>query len=115
MICRFFLFHLNENDFRHIYFAVEKYFYTMTDTHNGLRNFWSLPPEKVFALLGSDADGISTSTAAAKLTNTGGKEFRKKNVLPGLRLFIAQFKSPLVLLLLFAVILSAVLGEYREA
>lgn len=79
-----------------------------------LNKFWQYNPQDIFTALNSTEQGLSTNEAKQRLAKTQtGKQGRSqftKDVL----LFLAQFKSPLVLLLVAAVILSAFLGETSD-
>lgn len=76
-------------------------------------SFWNLTAAQVIAELKSSENGLSAEEAARRLASIPGKKELspwKKDVL----LFLGQFKSPLVLLLVAAVILSAFLGEKTD-
>jgi Mg2+-importing ATPase len=75
--------------------------------------FWTLSAAEVIAQLQSNETGLRADEAARRLTSQPGKKESspwKKDVV----LFLSQFKSPLVLLLVAAVILSALLGEKTD-
>lgn len=59
--------------------------------------------------------GLSTVEATQKLKEYGLNEIQREKTRPPWRLFAEQFKSPLVLILIFACLLSAFLGEQIEA
>lgn len=59
--------------------------------------------------------GISTEEAAKKLKENGPNEIQQEKSRPLWRLLLEQFQSPLVLILIFACLLSVVLGEHVEA
>jgi Mg2+-importing ATPase len=77
-------------------------------------NFWHLDTTYWFAQLKSSANGLSQNDADTILKESGQhvkvKSAFKKDAL----LFIGQFKSPLMLLLIGAVILSAFLGDTSD-
>ncbi|MBP9707161.1 MAG: cation-translocating P-type ATPase [Oligoflexales bacterium] len=59
--------------------------------------------------------GLSKEEAARRLKEYGRNEIQREKTRPAWRLFIEQFKSPLVLILIAATILSLGLGENMEA
>lgn len=76
--------------------------------------FWSFTPEKIFSECGTSAEGLSQSAAKQKLAEINRKKKIRKRWQRELLLFFNQFKNPLVLLLVAAVILSAFLGETSD-
>jgi Mg2+-importing ATPase len=79
-----------------------------------LQAFWQYEPTKVMTELQTGENGLSSSEAAKRaLANTDKKKV-KNPILENIILFFSQFKSPLVLLLVAAVILSAILGETSD-
>ncbi|MEI6948570.1 hypothetical protein V9K67_15355 [Paraflavisolibacter sp. H34] len=76
-------------------------------------SFWNLSAEALFRELDTSASGLSSKEAATRLCRkapSGGSRKYKD-----LRLLLAQYKSPLVLLLVFAVGLSLLLHEYSDS
>ncbi|HEY1870104.1 MAG TPA: HAD-IC family P-type ATPase [Chitinophagaceae bacterium] len=77
-------------------------------------NISSPPVDEILSQLQSSVNGLSNQDAAQRLekrkadTETEGRFQRE------LKLFIRQFTSPLVLLLLVAVVLSGILGETSD-
>jgi Mg2+-importing ATPase len=80
-----------------------------------LSHFWTLPQKQLFGQLGSDLNGLTETEAARRLSDQRRKLKINKPWYNDLLLLLTQFKSPLVLLLVFAVILSVVLGEYSDS
>ena len=82
-----------------------------TSTQN---NFWQFDSNYWFKKLDSSAGGLSQKSATQILKQNDdvrkGKSYFQKDVL----LFIGQFKSPLMLLLIGAVILSVFLGDTSD-
>lgn len=77
-------------------------------------NFWQFEASYWLHQLGSSVEGLTTTDAEKKLKDSGNalpKNVRWKNTL---LLFFGQFKSPLMLLLIGAVVLSAFLGETAD-
>ncbi len=77
-------------------------------------NFWTQSSDELLKVLQSKPDGLGDDEAAKRLAAMGtGRKIRSPFVNDVL-LFLSQFKSPLVLLLVAAVILSAFLGEKTD-
>ena len=69
----------------------------------------------VAALLGTDlSKGLSSREAKARLERFGPNELREKPGPSILQMFMAQFKEPLVLVLIVAAAISAALREFTE-
>lgn len=79
-----------------------------------LENFWSQDPKEVLKLLDSSLEGFSSSQAKKRYLSTLSKKKRQSSFQKDLRLLIRQFQSPLVMLLLGAVILSGFIGERSD-
>lgn len=76
-------------------------------------DFWSNSIEELFAALQSGPAGLNHEQAAARLKAKHERTYRPFQ--QDLVLLWRQFKNPLTLLLIFAVVLSAVLGEYTNS
>jgi len=77
-------------------------------------HFWQFDTEYWLAKFNSSADGL-TKEAVDEIHRKGGFKVQKKTLLQkDLTLFIQQFKSPLMLLLIGAVVLSAFLGDTSD-
>jgi Mg2+-importing ATPase len=59
--------------------------------------------------------GLSSAEAARRLLAEGPNEWARDEKRHGLRIFLSQFASPLVLVLIIAAVISRVLGERTEA
>ena len=77
--------------------------------------FWSKSVEDVVAALKTTSIGLDDATAAARLAAWGPNAIQDEGHATALRLFLRQFESPLVLILLFGAIISLVLGEWVDA
>ena len=71
----------------------------------------NLPAEKALENLSSNAQGLSEGEAAARLKTYGPNRISPKKKTGILLLFLAQFKSPIILILLFAGVLSFFLHD----
>jgi len=76
--------------------------------------FWSSSLSQLYKSLESGPDGISSETAAKRLALQNKDKKVKSRIQRDLGLLFNQFKSPLVLLLVGAVILSIFLGEVSD-
>src|ERR1022692_1497004 len=72
--------------------------------------FWSTPTNELFTELGSSDNGLTAAAAAAQLAKLPkARAHNSKWRFVGL--FLGQFKSPIILILLFAAGVSAALGD----
>jgi P-type Mg2+ transporter len=78
-------------------------------------NYWSLPPDQLFSALHSSKSGLQSSDAAQRLKQYGLNMIRTSKAESPFRLLLSQIKSPLVLILIFAAIVSGVVGEWVDA
>jgi Mg2+-importing ATPase len=76
--------------------------------------FWEFDTKYWFQKLNSSADGLSQKTADEIFLQSGDKRVTQSLFKKGVLLFLSQFKSPLMLLLIGAVILSGVLGDTAD-
>ncbi|MBS1511367.1 MAG: magnesium-translocating P-type ATPase [Bacteroidetes bacterium] len=79
-----------------------------------LKTYWQYPVEEVLRTLQSTASGLTAADAAQRLAANTQKKKERPQLVKDILLFIGQFKSPLTLLLVAAVILSAFLGETSD-
>lgn len=77
--------------------------------------YWSVPADTLLAGLRSGPAGLSASEAAARLRTNGPNAIGHKGRALAVSTFARQFRSPLVLILIFAAIVSAFVGEGSEA
>jgi len=80
-----------------------------------IQQFWAVPAEKLVEQLGSSTEGLTTAEAGRRLRIYGPNRLRPAKRTDALTLLLAQFKSPLIIILLGAVILSFFLGEPVDA
>jgi Ca2+-transporting ATPase len=78
-------------------------------------NHHSLETEGVIRLLQSNRAGLSYDEAKSRLSRFGFNELSKRKTISPWMLFLEQFKSILIIILLFAVVLSAAIGEPIDA
>jgi Mg2+-importing ATPase len=71
--------------------------------------------DDVFAALKTSAKGLTQAQAAERLKRYGANEFSGKKKLRPFLIFFSKFRSPLLLLLIAAAIVSGILGSHIEA
>ena len=74
-----------------------------------------MPADAALANLRSRPAGLSYADAAARLKEAGPNTIDRKGSASAIGAFFRQFRSPLVLILIFAAIVSAFVGEGSEA
>lgn len=86
------------------------------ENDNNPEHIWhALDDDAVFFALGSGPAGLSSVEAARRLDQYGSNVLPRPKR-PGLVLvYLRQFKSPLIFLLLFAAALSVAIGEFTDA
>jgi P-type Mg2+ transporter len=77
--------------------------------------FWTMSPEALLQHWSSSANGLSTTEAEARLRRYGSNTLQTGRDLSHLRVLFNQVKSPLLLLLVFGAVISAVSGEWIDA
>jgi Ca2+-transporting ATPase len=71
--------------------------------------------EAVLAQLASTADGLSSQEAAQRLAINGANELKEGKPISLLQMFLGQFKSLIIWILIAAGVISGVLGEVVDA
>ena len=74
-----------------------------------------LSAEDVLAKLGTSATGLSAQEAAQRLTADGANELKEGKRISPLPIFLGQFKSLIIWILIAAGVLSGVLGDWVDA
>ncbi len=77
--------------------------------------FWSISAEMLLEELGTARNGLTDSEAVLRLREYGANVLRPRKRVGSLSLFLSQFKSPIILILVFAAILSFFLGDRTTA
>jgi Mg2+-importing ATPase len=80
-----------------------------------LAAYWSLPPDRLLAELRATDKGLQQADAESRLKTYGPNALEKRHQTRALVLLLSQFKSPLVLILIFAATISIFVGEYTDA
>ena len=87
----------------------------VTDRIPGSQRFWSTPLPELLLQLRSTPQGLSAREAQERLAVYGLNAHHAYADITWPRLLLNQFKNPLVLLLIFAMLLSMGLGEITDA
>jgi Mg2+-importing ATPase len=77
--------------------------------------YWALGPEALARALDSGPEGLSSAMAAERLRDVGPNLLRTRRPLSRARVLLNQLRSPLLLLLVFAAVASALSGEWFDA
>lgn len=77
--------------------------------------FWSIPTAELLQHLQTTPQGLTSGEARQRLTHYGANLLKPKQRLNALTLLLAQFKSPIILILLFAAGLSFFLHDPADA
>ncbi|MRR18452.1 MAG: magnesium-translocating P-type ATPase, partial [Deltaproteobacteria bacterium] len=78
-------------------------------------SYWSIPEPDLMALLRTNNRGLKSEEAVRRLVRFGANRFSPPKRSDALTLFISQFKSPIILTLIFAAGLSAFLHDPEDA
>jgi Mg2+-importing ATPase len=76
-----------------------------------LDRYWDRSADDVLQSLGSGRDGLDSAEAAARLARVGPNRVGKRRKTSSLRLLLEQFENPIILILVFAAVLSFFLGD----
>ena len=79
------------------------------------RAFWSESTDEILKELRTSWEGLTEAEAESRLKARGPNTLKPKKRMGTVSIFLGQFKSPIILLLLFAAILSAFLGDVPDA
>ncbi len=80
-----------------------------------LASYWSMPSEQLLLQLRSSPNGLSQANAEQRLEQYGPNAIQEGGQSSALGLLLNQFKSPLVLILVVAAVISAIAGEWPDA
>jgi len=78
-------------------------------------SFWSVPIEALFQELKSSVAGLTHQEAQERLAQYGLNRIKTKGRTDSLTLFLNQFNSPIIVILLVAAGLSLLLGDASDA
>ena len=79
------------------------------------QSFWSIPIEGILKSLEASKDGLTTNEAKRKLSTYGPNSIKPQKSGSTLRLLLSQFKSPINIILFFAIALSFFLNDTVDA
>ncbi len=88
---------------------------TGIDTRPKSKDWHSQSSEDVLTQLGSSAAGLSAQEAAQRLATDGANEIKEGKRISPVQIFLGQFKSILIWILVAAGVVSGVLGEMVDA
>jgi Mg2+-importing ATPase len=77
--------------------------------------YWSLTPEQLLSNLHASRNGLQPADAEQRLKQYGLNAISAQQQATAFRLLLSQFKSPLVLILIFAAVISGIVGEWVDA
>ena len=80
-----------------------------------LETYWHLPEAELLAQLHSNAQGLSAGEARLRLSRDGPNALSTLQQATALGLLVSQFKSPLVLILMLACLISLLAAEWLDA
>ena len=87
----------------------------MLALNQATEEFWTIPPTEILSRLESSSQGLSAAEARRRLSQYGSNLLTPKKRSDTLTLLISQFKSPIILILLFATGLSFFLHDHVNA
>lgn len=87
----------------------------MSSPQQVTEKYWSIGPENLLAQLGSSVAGLSAAEARQRLDVLGANRLQVKNTVSRAGLFLSQFKSPIILILLAAAVVSAFVSDWVDA
>ena len=82
---------------------------------SSLTTYWSMSSAQLLAALGTTGTGLQPAEAESRLKAYGPNVLKTQRQTTGLQLLLNQFKSPLVLILIFAAAVSIFMGEWTDA
>jgi Mg2+-importing ATPase len=77
--------------------------------------YWAAPVAGLFASLACTAEGLTTREAELRRAQLGASELQTHDGPSRLTVLFDQVRSPLLLLLVFAAVVSALAGEWVDA
>ena len=77
--------------------------------------YWSLPFSSLLPAMESGPEGLSQDEVEERLRRLGPNTLKTKRRATPLGLFLGQFKSPLILILIFAATVSAFFREWVDS
>jgi P-type Mg2+ transporter len=87
----------------------------LTENSSLPEQYWSKPSADLLASLHSTADGLSAEEAGRRLAQFGANVLQARKKTTAWGVFLNQFKSPIILILVFATVVSALLKDWVDA
>jgi len=85
------------------------------DSESAPEAYWSLGTDQLLSTLKTSNKGLSQKEAEGRLKQYGLNALEERHKVNAVGLFLNQFKSPLVLILIAAAIISILVGEWTDA
>ena len=86
-----------------------------SETDLTLESYWTMAADPLIAALHGSAKGLTQMDADTRLKQYGPNSLQTQRQTTWFWLLLSQYKSPLVLILIFASIISAFVGEWTDA
>ncbi|MCM8827538.1 MAG: magnesium-translocating P-type ATPase [Candidatus Omnitrophica bacterium] len=80
-----------------------------------MKNYWEIEIDKLLQQLETSIFGLSETEAKRRISIFGFNTLEGKKKKTKLSLFLSQFKSPIILILIFASVVSAILEDFIDA
>ncbi len=77
--------------------------------------FWAETPEQLLDTLQSNEQGLTSTEASQRIDTFGLNLIQAKKQVTPIKLFLNQFKSPIMLILIAAVVVSAIVRDLTDA
>ncbi len=77
--------------------------------------YWSLDTDAVLTKLTASLNGLTTAQASQRLQENGRNSLQGKSKITPLKMLLGQFKSPIILILIFATLVSAFVQDWVDA
>ncbi len=87
----------------------------MTDRDTTPSAYWSIAADALLSMLQTSTAGLDSAEAERRLNQFGRNAIKGNERAAATTLFLNQFRSPLVLILVFAAIVSIIVGEWTDA
>lgn len=88
---------------------------TLKTVEKGVHPFWCLSIEELFDRYKSSANGLNETEAKRRLQEIGRNEIVQRPHVSTIKLFIKQFRSPLLIVLILAALISAMMYDWLDA
>ncbi len=78
-------------------------------------DYYNYPVNKILSEFKTSSKGLSQQEAEKRLEKYGLNEIKEEKKISPFQIFFNQFKSPLIYILLFAIIITLLIGEYTDS